>query len=82
MERYYLVTLSNGKTSMSLQSMPDAASWLEDNWDESCRHASIKEFKVDKKKLIKDSMAEMQKLEKRLIDVKEKLARINGATGS
>lgn len=73
---YYLVFLSNGTTSNNLLTIPDVASWIEDNWDAKCKHASIKEVRIDRDKLVKETEKDIQRCEARVNKLQEKLKKI------
>lgn len=75
METYYIVFLSDGKTSERLNTIPDVATWLEDNMDPAkVHHATIKQQKYDRKKVVKEVEAEMQRVERRMNALNAKLA--------
>ena len=79
METYWIVYLNNGKTSGPLSTVPDLATFIEDNVDpETVSFVTIRRQKRDREKIKKEIAHDIEKVERRLNDLKAKQKLLNG----
>lgn len=74
LDTYWIVFASDGQTSERLNTLPDVATWIEDKVDPTKVHSiSVKRQKFDRKKVVKEVEAEMQRVERRMNALNAKL---------